>query len=76
MANAGGSSGKGGAIKAGKAYVELSTDDSLLKSGLAKARSMVMKSGAAIAGVGAGLIGLGGVAVAPILGLFKEAARQ
>jgi hypothetical protein len=56
-----------GAVRAGRAYVEIFADDSALARGLARAQARIRAFGAAIAGAGSGLMAMGA-------GLVKAAA--
>jgi hypothetical protein len=77
MANAsGGGGGKGGAIRAGKAFVELSAEDAGLRSGLEKARKAVLGFGKGLAVGGAGVAGVGALITGPILGAMHEAVDR
>jgi hypothetical protein len=76
MAVGGSSGGNARSIKAGNAEVTTSLNDSGLRSGLDKARKMVMKAGAAIAGGGGALIGLGGAVLGPIIESFREVVKE
>lgn len=60
-----------GAIRAGAAYVELSTQDSKLVKGLRGAEQRLKAWGASIAGVGAKLAGLGTAALTALFGAAK-----
>jgi hypothetical protein len=55
-----GGGGKGGSIRAGKAHVELNADDSGLRTGLMRAKQMVLKFGQTMAKAGAVMFGAGG----------------
>jgi TP901 family phage tail tape measure protein len=68
-----------GAIRAGRAYIELFTSDKALKSGLASAEKSVMALGKTVKAVGAGLQDLGtrmatiGLGAAASLGVASQA---
>lgn len=59
--------GKSGAIKAGRAFVELFADDSALVRGLKKASDRLKRWGSSIRGLGSKFVAFGGV-VAGVLG--------
>lgn len=72
MPAAGGSLGgaSSGAVRAGKAYVELYADDSRLQRALKSARDSLAKFGSSVAGLGLkGLLG-GAAGLAPLGGIF------
>lgn len=76
----GGGTGKGGAIRAGRAFVELSANDAGLRSGLTRARQAVLGFGKSMAKIGAGLFGLGGLpaaaGLAKIVGTLRDLGKQ
>lgn len=72
----GGAGGSAGAIRAGRAFVELSTRDAGLRSGLANARRMLLGWSKGLAIGGAGLIGLGTSILGPLLASFRAATSR
>lgn len=72
MAVGGASSGGGKGIKAGRAYVEVGTDDAGLRAGLAKAKRMVMDFGKSIATGGFIALGISTAILAPITESFRR----
>jgi hypothetical protein len=72
VATGGASSGKGGGIRAGRAFVETALDMAGLKGGLAQAKRMVLGFGKGLAVGGGALLGLGGSILAPVLLSFRE----
>lgn len=64
-----GSSGKSGAIRAGRAFVELSADDAGLRSVLGRAKKLVLGFGKSLAKIGGVMAGLGGISLGA--GLWK-----
>ena len=60
--------GNASSIRAGRAYVELGTQDDFLKAGLDKAKRMLQTWGAAVTAAGSSLIGLGAGIVTPLVG--------
>lgn len=62
-----------GAIRAGRAFVEIFADDSKLARGLTAAGARLKKWGASITAVGAGLGALGASIISPILAAAKSA---
>lgn len=72
----GGGGGRAGGILAGQAFVKVSADDSDLKTVLGRARNMVLGVSKTLGGIGAGLVGLGGAALAPILASFQGAVHR
>lgn len=70
------SSGSAGAIRAGRAFVELFAEDSKLQRALARAKARVMSFAAFVAKVGAGMLAGGTAILAPIAALlFKTTAH-
>ena len=67
--------GSTGAIRQGRAFVELFTDDTKLKQGLRKAENAVRKFGADIAHAGVGLMGAGAAILAPLGLAVREYAK-
>ena len=61
-------------IRAGRAYVEVGTDESQLEKGLRAAEAKVKEFGKAIASIGAKLGALGAAITAPLLGAAKTFA--
>ncbi len=72
-------SSKTGAIRAGRAFVELFAEDTALRKGLAKASARLRSWGASVAKIGA-MVGAAGTAItAPILGalnVFSDAGSS
>ena len=58
-------------MRAGRAYVELYTDDSKLNRGLASAQAKLRAFGAGVQAVGARFLALGGAMAAPIIAASK-----
>jgi len=74
---AGSTSGGGGeGIKAGRAYVEVTTQDAGLKAGLNAAKKAVLGAAKEFAAAGAGLGGLGAAIKAPILESLREVVEK
>jgi len=65
-----------GAIKAGRAFVELFADDSKLVSGLKKAKAKLSAFGAGVRESGMKLVGVGAALIAPMLGAAKAFAES
>ena len=63
-----------GEIRAGRAYVELSTKDAQLRAGLQRAQAQLKAFGAALKEVGRGLLVGGSAVLAPLLGGAKVLA--
>lgn len=61
-------------IRAGKAYIELSMNDSKLKAGLVAAQRRLTSFGAGLSKIGGAITGLGTAVAAPIAALAKEFA--
>lgn len=55
-------------IRAGRAYVELGTDDSRLVAGLRSAQAKLKSFGTSLAKIGGGLMGIGTAILGPMLG--------
>ena len=72
LKGSGGGGASAGAIRAGRAVVELGVEDGRLRRGLESARRMVMQFGKSMAFAGGGLLGAGG----GILGGIGEAFRR
>ena len=60
-----------GAIRAGRAFVELFTDDTKLVRGLRAASARVKAFGRSVGNIGASMMQLGTLAIAPMLGAAK-----
>ncbi len=73
MAAAGGGGGSSGAIRAGRAFVELFVNDKALTAGLAGAKAKLMKWGAGLSKIGAGM-GVFGGGILGALGLAGKNA--
>jgi hypothetical protein len=58
-------------VRAGRAFVELGTEDSAFVKGLKKAQAKLKAFGAAVRTAGIGLTGIGGALTAPILAAVK-----
>jgi hypothetical protein len=65
-----------GAIRAGRAFVELFADSNALYRALDKAQARVLKFASFVAKVGVGVGGLGGAVLAPLTKLFTEAMER
>ena len=65
-----------GAIRAGRAFVELFADDTKLTRALTAAAGRLKQFGLSTAKVGAGVGGMGAAALAPITASFKEAVEN
>lgn len=65
-----------GAIRAGRAFVELFADDTKLTRALTAAAGRLKSFGLSTAKVGAGVGGMGAAALAPITASFKEAVEN
>ncbi|HUT10992.1 MAG TPA: phage tail tape measure protein [Thermoguttaceae bacterium] len=61
-------------MKAGRAYVELYTQDGKLNKGLASAQAKLRAFGAGVQAVGARFLALGGAMAAPLAGAVKAAS--
>lgn len=72
----GGSSGAAAGIKAGRAYVELGTEDSSLKSGLDAAKGHVKAFGKQVAGIGGAIGGIGAAIEAPLALAMNSAVEH
>lgn len=73
MANmGGGGGGNASGIRAGRAFVELGTNDKGLFAGLDRAAAAVRGFGLKVAGVGGGLVGAGLSVLGPLGAAFKE----
>jgi len=71
--------GNSAEIEAGRAFVKLSTKDSEFEKGLKKASGRLKAFGGIVAGIGAGIGGMGGVMLAPLLaslGTFVERGSE
>src|SRR5690606_7163127 len=64
----------GQAIRAGAAYIELSTRDSKLVKGLSNASKKLKAFGASVGAMGLKLTAAGGAIVAPLMGMAKQFA--
>src|SRR5262245_24190249 len=75
---AAGSTSGGGSqgIKAGRAYVEVGTNNAGLKAGLDQAKRAVLNVGKQLTGVGAAGLGIGGAIMAPILASFSQVVER
>jgi hypothetical protein len=69
------STGSTGAIRQGRAFVELFTDDTKLKQGLRLAENTVRKFGASVSRIGAGMMGAGAAILAPLGLAVREYAK-
>lgn len=72
----GGGGGKGAAVRAGQAYVELGARDGGLQSALDRAKRGVLGLSKVFAGIGGGLLGAGGGVLAPLLASFRESVKH
>ena len=72
----GGGGGKGSAIRAGRAFVELGADDSGLRTVLTRAKSLVLSTGKALAIAGGTLLGLGGGVLGTVGKAFQETVQH
>jgi hypothetical protein len=68
----GGGGGSVGAVRAGKAFVEISANDDLLTRGLHAAERKLHAWGKTVRNIGLGISGVGGVVLAPITAAFGE----
>jgi TP901 family phage tail tape measure protein len=66
LGNAGGGGASSGAIRAGRAFVELFTDDTRLQRGLSRAAARMKAFGAQMQAAGASLLQFGGLAALPM----------
>src|SRR5579872_4929515 len=66
--------GSSGAIRAGRAFIELFADDGPLQKGLKKAETVVKNWGAKITSMGAKALAVGTAAMAPLAGATKNFA--
>lgn len=66
----GGSGGSSGAIRAGRAFVELFAEDSKLRRALERGKAHVLGFASFISKIGAGMIGGGAAVLAPLAGIF------
>lgn len=67
--------GSTGAIRQGRAFVELFTDDTKLKQGLRLAENSVRKFGAQVSRIGVGMMGAGAAILAPLGLAVREFAK-
>lgn len=65
------STGSAGAIRQGRAFVELFTDDTKLKQGLRMAEKSVRKFGASVSRIGLGMMAAGAAILAPLVAATK-----
>jgi hypothetical protein len=76
MAASGAGGSRGGAVRAGRAFVELAADDTPLKDALGRAKRMVLGFAAGLAGAGGVLVGVGGAILGPIAESFREVIKH
>jgi hypothetical protein len=72
MAAASSSGASAGAVRAGRAFIEIFANDKAVKSVLDRLRQRFLSFGKSISKIGAGAAALGGVVYAPLLGLLKS----
>lgn len=75
-AGGGGGGAGAGAIRAGRAFIEFFAKDDGLKRSLAGIQKRLHSFGGSLTRVGGGLLGAGGLALAPLAGLFKGGLDQ
>jgi hypothetical protein len=68
----GGGGGSASAVRAGRAFVEVSANDDLLTRGLQAAERKLHAWGKTVRNIGLGISGVGGVVLAPITAAFGE----
>jgi hypothetical protein len=72
----GGAGGRAQGILAGQAFVRIGADNSQLKTVLGQSQRLVLNFSKALIGLGAGLVGLGGAALAPLMASFRGAVAH